>query len=406
MLDDIAIKVENITKTYRLYNSNLDRLKESLHPLRYKYHHEFNALQEVSFQIKKGEVVGILGKNGSGKSTLLKAITGVLTPTYGSVTVNGRISALLELGSGFNPELTGIENIYFNGTLMGYSRSEMDALLDDILAFADIGEFVYQPVKSYSSGMFLRLAFAVAVNVDPEILIVDEALAVGDLMFRRKCKEKINRFREKNATILLVSHSMSEVKAMCSRGIYLENGKLAVIGSASDAVNAYMIAKDNVDDNNISTDTIDDIFGTQDIIIDNVVCYENNSSIANNQIAFGSDIIIELKYRVITEIIRPVIRVNIGSRGYKGFASIDNINHGFKYDKLDGSGIIKIIVSGQNLYPGNYTIDIGIISEIINIHYFVWNSAAEFTVLPPNDRLLCAPYALIELGAKYIVERD
>jgi len=187
MSNDIAIKAENLTKTYRLYDSNLDRLKESLHPLRRKYHHEFNALHDFNFEVKKGETVGIIGKNGSGKSTLLKIITGVLTPTSGSVTVNGRISALLELGAGFNPELTGIENVYFNGTLMGYSKEEMHAKLDDILGFADIGEFVRQPVKSYSSGMFVRLAFAVAINIDPDILIVDEALAVGDIFFQQKC---------------------------------------------------------------------------------------------------------------------------------------------------------------------------------------------------------------------------
>jgi len=229
MSDDIAIIVENLTKTYRLYNSNLDRLKESLHPLRKKYHHEFNALHNVSFEIIKGESVGIIGKNGSGKSTLLKLITGVLTPTSGTVTVNGKISALLELGSGFNPELTGIENVYFNGTLMGYSRDEMDARLDAILAFADIGEFVYQPVKSYSSGMFVRLAFAVAINVDPDILIVDEALSVGDIKFQRKCYSKIENFKDIGKTIIFVTHDTGSINNLCSKAMLLNNGELLAV---------------------------------------------------------------------------------------------------------------------------------------------------------------------------------
>ncbi|HPH04166.1 MAG TPA: ABC transporter ATP-binding protein, partial [Spirochaetota bacterium] len=187
MLQDIAISVEHVSKVYRLYDKPVDRLKESLHPLRKKYHRDFHALDDVSFEVKKGETVGIIGQNGSGKSTLLKIITGVLTPSCGQVRVNGRVSALLELGTGFNPELTGIENVYFSGTVMGYTREEMDVRLDEILAFADIGEFVRQPVKTYSSGMFVRLAFAVAIKSNPEIMIVDEALAVGDMNFQAKC---------------------------------------------------------------------------------------------------------------------------------------------------------------------------------------------------------------------------
>jgi len=226
LTDDIVIKVENITKTYQLYNSNLDRLKESLHPLRRKYHYEFNALTNVSFNVKKGEAVGIIGRNGSGKSTLLKILTGVLTPTDGNVVINGKVSALLELGSGFNPELKGIENVYFNGMLMGYTREEMDEKMDDILSFSDIGEFVNQPVKNYSSGMFVRLAFAVAINVDPDILIVDEALSVGDIKFQRKCFSKIEEFREKKKTLLFVSHDTGMIGNLCNSAILLNDGKL------------------------------------------------------------------------------------------------------------------------------------------------------------------------------------
>lgn len=240
MTDDIAIKVDNLSKVYKLYTSPIDRLKESLNPLRKKYHQDFFALNDVSFEIKKGESVGIIGKNGSGKSTLLKIISGVLTPTNGNVQVNGKIAALLELGSGFNPELSGIENVYFNGMLMGYTRDEMDARLDDILSFADIGDFVYQPVKSYSSGMLVRLAFSVAISVEPEILIVDEALSVGDVYFQAKCINAIDRFRSNGCNVFFVSHNIETIKSLCQCAIHLENGKMVGIGDAGEITDVYM----------------------------------------------------------------------------------------------------------------------------------------------------------------------
>ncbi len=225
-LQHIVIEAKNLTKVYKLYNSPVDRLKESLHPLRRQYHHEYFALNNISFEIKQGESVGVIGRNGSGKSTLLKILTGVLTPTSGAVAVNGKVSALLELGAGFNPELTGLENVYFNGMLMGYTREEMDARLSDILSFADIGEFVYQPVKTYSSGMFVRLAFALAVNVDPDILIIDEALAVGDIMFQSKCMDRINQMTKGGVTTLFVTHDMNSVNTLCDRAIMLDSGQI------------------------------------------------------------------------------------------------------------------------------------------------------------------------------------
>ncbi|WP_243370863.1 FkbM family methyltransferase [Geotalea sp. SG265] len=226
MNDDIAIKVDNLTKVYKLYPTPLDRLKESLHPFRRKFHTDFYALNDVSFNVNKGETVGIIGRNGSGKSTLLKLITGVLTPTNGSIWVNGKISALLELGAGFNPELTGIENIYFNGTFMGYSKRAIDEKLDDILAFADIGGFARQPIKLYSSGMFVRLAFSLAICVEPDILIVDEALSVGDIKFQRKCYSKIDDLKSANKTILFVSHSTAVMNNLCDEAMLLDKGNL------------------------------------------------------------------------------------------------------------------------------------------------------------------------------------
>ncbi|WCN38092.1 ABC transporter ATP-binding protein [Aneurinibacillus uraniidurans] len=238
--DNVAIRVENLTKVYKLYDKPVDRLKESLHPLRKTYHQDFYALNKVSFEIKKGETVGIIGKNGSGKSTLLKIITGVLQPTLGTARVNGKISALLELGAGFNPEMTGIENIYLNGTIMGYTKEEMDEKLYDILAFADIGDFVYQLVKTYSSGMFARLAFAVAINVDPEILIVDEALSVGDVFFQQKCFNRLKELKEEGKTILFVSHDVVSVSTLCDKCLLISEGRLLSEGQPRKVINEYI----------------------------------------------------------------------------------------------------------------------------------------------------------------------
>ncbi len=238
-MDNLAIRVEDVCKVYKLYDKPSDRLKDAFGLVRKNRFKEHHALKHVSFEVKKGETIGIIGTNGSGKSTILKIITGVLSPTSGEVEIDGRISALLELGAGFNMEYTGIENVYLNGMMMGFSREEMDARLDDILKFADIGEFVHQPCKTYSSGMFVRLAFAVAINIDPEILIVDEALSVGDVFFQAKCYKKFEDFKAQGKTILFVSHDISSVAKYCDRVILLNKGDKLAEGNAKDMINLY-----------------------------------------------------------------------------------------------------------------------------------------------------------------------
>lgn len=222
--------VDNITKIYNMYNTPMDRLKEAFSLNHNCLHTEFYALTNVSFEVKKGEIVGIMGRNGAGKSTLLKIITGVLQPTYGTVRVSGRISSLLELGAGFNMEYSGIDNIHFYGTIMGLNHEEITRRLDDILSFAEIGDYVYQPVKTYSSGMFARLAFSCAINVDPEILIVDEILSVGDIRFQAKCFKKFKKFKEKGVTILYVGHDIGTMRSFCDRCIWLNQGKIVDCG--------------------------------------------------------------------------------------------------------------------------------------------------------------------------------
>ncbi|MCM8536349.1 MAG: ABC transporter ATP-binding protein [Lentisphaeraceae bacterium] len=238
-LNDVAIEVSSLSKVYHLYEHPLDRLKEALSPFKKKYHKDFSALHDLSFQIRKGETVGFIGTNGAGKSTLLKILTGVLTASSGSFKVNGRVAALLELGTGFSPDISGLENVYFFGSLVGFNRSEMAEKVDEILAFADIGEFIDQPLKSYSSGMVARLAFACAVNVEPDILIVDEALSVGDARFQRKCMAKIQQFCE-SGTVLFVSHDIETIKKYCDHAIWLESGRVREMGIPKKVTENYI----------------------------------------------------------------------------------------------------------------------------------------------------------------------
>lgn len=238
-MSEYAIQVKNVSKMYKLYDRNRDRIMDAFGLSKAPRYHEHYALHDLNFSVKKGETVGIIGTNGAGKSTILKIITGVLNPTDGEVDINGRISALLELGAGFNMEYTGIENIYLNGTMIGFSREEIDKKLDDILKFADIGDFVYQPVKTYSSGMFVRLAFAVAINIDPEILIVDEALSVGDVFFQAKCYKKFEDFKKLGKTILFVSHDLGSVAKYCDRVVLLNKGAKIAEGNPKQMIGMY-----------------------------------------------------------------------------------------------------------------------------------------------------------------------
>lgn len=229
-MSNTAIEIRNLSKVYKLYNKNIDRLKEAIHPFKKKYHRPFFALKNINLTVKKGEILGIVGRNGAGKSTLAKIITGVLTQTAGTCMVNGNISPLLGLAAGFNPDLTGIENIYLNGTIKGFSKKDIDDKMEDILSFADIGEFVYQPTKTFSSGMNARLGFAVAININPEILILDEVLSVGDELFKRKCHAKMRELFESGCTVLLVSHSLNSINDVCSRAIFIDRGEQILAG--------------------------------------------------------------------------------------------------------------------------------------------------------------------------------
>lgn len=241
MFSDVAIAVKNLSKCYQVYNKPQDRLKQAFWGGRKQFYQEFWALHDVSFEVKKGQALGIIGRNGSGKSTLLQLICGTLTPTAGEIIINGKIAALLELGAGFNPEFTGRENVFMNGAILGFSKQEIDAKFDEIAAFADIGKFIDQPVKTYSSGMYVRLAFAVQACVEPDILIVDEALSVGDIFFQQKCYQRLNKLRDHGSTIIFVSHAMNDIEQFCQQAVLLHHGVVVSQGPSVEVVKQYYL---------------------------------------------------------------------------------------------------------------------------------------------------------------------
>lgn len=279
-----VIQVKDVGKIYKLYKKPQDRLKEVFDFKRNNRYTEFHALEKINFTVNRGETVGIVGTNGSGKSTLLKIITGVLQQTQGNINIKGRISALLELGAGFNQNYTGLQNIYLNGRIMGYTKKEMDSKVDDIINFAEIGEFINQPVKTYSSGMFARLAFAVAINVEPDILIVDEALSVGDLFFQNKCYKKFEELKERNVTILFVSHDISSVRQMCSRVLWIEKGKQILFDKSEIVCDKYM------DHKRISMNQLNEVDDKEELNI--LETFKRSGTIRFPRISFnGSEII-------------------------------------------------------------------------------------------------------------------
>ena len=379
MAEDIAISVNDVSKMYKLYDNPMDRLKESLGLSRKKKYKEHYALNHVSFQVHKGETVGIIGTNGSGKSTILKIITGVLSPTAGEIAVNGRISALLELGAGFNQDYTGIENIYMNGTMMGYTKKEMDAKLQDILDFAEIGDFVYQPVKTYSSGMFVRLAFAVAINIDPEILVVDEALSVGDVFFQAKCYHKFEEFKKQGKTILFVSHDLGSVSKYCDRVILLNKGVKMDEGSPKQMVDLYkqllvgqnpvkqnesdsteqIVAEDSegLGDFQVNPNMLDYVSRNADITVFRVI---DDTGRCSNTVEKGSCFKIRMKVRFNEEIQEPIMAYTF--KNIQG-TEITGTNTMYENAKIEHSGKGDIctvtFTQNMNLQGGEYLLSFG-----------------------------------------------
>ncbi|MDU4853879.1 MAG: ABC transporter ATP-binding protein [Clostridioides difficile] len=353
-MSDIAIKVENLSKVYKLYDKPIDRMKESLSLTKQKYSREHYALKDVTFSVNKGEILGIIGVNGSGKSTLLKIITGVLSASSGNVMVNGMVSALLELGAGFNQEYTGMENIYLNGTMLGISREEIELRIPEILQFADIGEFIYQPVKTYSSGMFARLAFSVAISSNPNILIVDEVLAVGDTKFQVKCLEKIKQLQNEGTTILYVSHDIYSMRNFCNRVMWLNKGQFKMIGQAEDIIQKY---KASLMDNTILTSQKD--INSDIINIKNI--YLNNNTEFRQNFVTGDELSIKIEYDLCEKINKLVIGIAILDIEGKYVSGVNT-----KVDKFDfevdvsNTNKVELLYPNLTLLPNTYYIRIAI----------------------------------------------
>lgn len=380
---DTVIEIKNITKIYNLYNKPSDRLKEALFS-RKSRHTEFAALNDVSFDVCKGEILGIIGKNGSGKSTILKIITNVLTPTSGECIVKGKIAALLELGAGFNMEYTGIENIYLNGQMIGFSKEEMDKKLQDIIDFADIGEHIYQPVKTYSSGMFARLAFSVAISVDPDILIVDEALSVGDVFFQNKCYRRFEEFRDKGKTILFVTHDMGSVIRYCNRCVLLNAGKKVGEGKPQEMVDLYkriMVGQWNeneeknstiansIDSTNvnvnrlwkeqISTNPDMEVYGDGRAEIIDFGIFSDSGNIGNN-VYKGDYYTVKMKVRINEDNLNPIFAFKL--RDVKGteLTGTNTMLEDIDTSHCKNGDIVTISFrQKQYLQPGQYLVSLG-----------------------------------------------
>lgn len=397
MSSDYAIKVENINKCYQIYDKPIHRLKQMFSKSRHKYYREFWALRDVSFEVLKGETVGIIGKNGSGKSTLLQIICGTLNPTGGNVTTNGRIAALLELGSGFNPEFTGRDNVYMNAALLGLSKAEIEEKFDSIIDFADIGQFIDQPVKTYSSGMMVRLAFAVQAQVEPDILIVDEALAVGDAKFQARCFERLKQLKQNGTSILLVTHSTEQIVTHCSKAVLIDSGVVMDIGEPRKVTNYYLdllfgrsvkpssspkdsseLSNDIVEnDRNVLSKSEDNFLGRPNsnnlsyrwgdrkaIILDYILTSEGK--VYPPTVRSGSKIDLAISVKFVQEIFRPIIGFTVKNK--EGVTVYGTNSELLEFEDVMSTGAqdsVEIISMSFtcNLAPGDYFISLGVASK-------------------------------------------
>lgn len=381
-MSDVIIQAEHVSKAYKLYNKKSDRVREVLRTGK-QYHKLFYALHDVSFSVQRGETIGIVGTNGSGKSTLLKILAGVTVPTSGTVEIHGKVSALLELGAGFNPEYNGLENIALNATMMGYSKEEIEQRQEGIIRFADIGEYINQPVKNYSSGMFARLAFAVAISVEPEILIVDETLSVGDMRFQIKCMDRMKAMMENGTTILYVSHDTSTVRRFCQRVLWINNGELKAVGEVNQIADQYEDFLRGLETTDVQVETSENLIEddapsfvpVQDGSIAKVVQVRvrDDSGRDANVINYATPVEVQVEYDVYdTQVIDPVLGVALfrsdGDYVCGLNTLLDNVRIPWKY----GRNRFSIHYSqGLRVLGGQYYFDIALRDQTatVNIHY-------------------------------------
>jgi lipopolysaccharide transport system ATP-binding protein len=385
---------------------------------------EFWAVQDVSFELRPGESLGIMGLNGSGKTTLLRLLNGVFAPDAGRVAIRGRVGALIAAGAGFAPMLTGRENIFVNGALLGMSRREVEQKLDAILSFADIGPFVDSPVKHYSSGMFVRLGFAVAAMAEPEILLVDEVLAVGDLNFQKKCYDYLHRLKRNGTSIILVSHAVSAIWATCDRAVLMHQGRVVLDGSVEKVISGYNdqnaasslrpqqvsppAQSGSVDKQGLPADHSGPMGGTGDVWVREVACRAlDGTNSERNVFEFGEGFAVEAIIDFCSTVREALVRFNIDAIHYRFIACLDSYEQGFPMTEiLPGTYRIRVDVNGQNFMPGTYTMGVAVCRKDFGSHLFFWNGAVRFQIRTPETRFLYAePNAVMNLDGKFSLER-
>lgn len=398
-MNEIAIDIKQVIKEYRLYNSPLDRLKESFSITNKSYSRTKRVLDGISIQIEKGDVIGIVGTNGAGKSTLLKIITGVLSPSEGEIKINGKVSALLELGTGFNPEFTGIKNIFLNGTMMGFTHEEMEQKLQAIIDFADIGDFINQPVKLYSSGMFARLAFAVAINVEPEILIVDEALSVGDIRFQMKCMDKMKEMMDGGVTVLFVSHDINAIRRLCTKAVWLKDGKVEAKGETNkicDLYLDYLKMSDSDGQLEVSNNTLED-----EPEEDNIKSFQarskeciaeisginlmDNKGNSIEEIDLFQPFVVEVVYDVYDDTLKnPVLGVALKRIDDEYICGLNTMLDEVKIPWRYGRNRFKLIYQdGIRTLGGKYYFDVALFDKTATVPIQYWAKIKDFTVTAP-----------------------
>ncbi|MDY7105248.1 MAG: ABC transporter ATP-binding protein [Actinomycetota bacterium] len=395
---DAAISIENVSKRFRIYHDRNQTLKSTVMRGRRARYEDFWALKDVSFEIERGETFGIIGHNGSGKSTMLKCLAKILRPEEGRIEVRGTISSLLELGAGFHPELTGRENIYLNASILGLSRHQVDERFDEIVEFADLEHFIDMPVKNYSSGMYVRLGFAVAINVDPEILMIDEVLSVGDELFQRKSSERIAHFRDSNRTVVIVSHGLDQVRSLCDRVAWLDHGELQMVGPAPEVVDAY--TGETVVDRETNAEGVTTRWGSGEARITEVELLDAAGNPARS-VRTGEGLIIRIHFVAHERIIDPSFGIAIEHIDGQLMTATNTTRQNQTVKEIDGPGIVDVRIPAVTLAEGTYDLDVAIGERTERNDYDHWRRPIRFDVKRGEG----VPVGYLDLGIEFGLDR-